>query len=396
MSIDILDEAKCSEEEAKAAALLSRCRSHMLINHESSICFFSSLAMRLKLKPDWTIQTAYVDGVHLGFNPLFIQSLTQKEIMGLVVHEVLHIALLHQVRKGHRNHEKFNVAADLSINDIVLEAGLTLPKDVCIVGQGPFENFPKGLSAEQYYDILPDAPPNPNGGVAGYGVGCGEVRTPGDGSASAVSESEGEWKVAVAQAQNAAKQRGNMSAGLARLVGEVLEPKQNYKEILREFLSSHAKNDSTWRRPNRRFIHENIYLPSNYSEELGDIAIALDTSGSIGAKELQIFASELEAILGAYRCSCNIIYFDAAVHNEHTWETSDGPLVLQPKGGGGTRFEPVFEWVENHEKEFVCLVVLTDLFGSFPKNNPEVSTLWVTYANPKGIAPFGRTIPLSQ
>jgi predicted metal-dependent peptidase len=212
---------------------------------------------------------------------------------------------------------------------------------------------------------------------------------PGDGSPAACKEAEADAAVAVSQAERVAQQRGELPGGIARLVEQVLEPKVDWRETLREFVSRFARNDYSWAHPNRRFIHHGLYLPGLRSEELGDVVLAVDTSGSIGGKVLARFASEAEGILQSYDCALTILYHDAQIQHVQTWRSTDGPLMLELKGGGGTDHHVVFEWVAEQGVDPACLVCLTDLESSFPEEPPGYPVLWATVGAGATKAPFG-------
>jgi predicted metal-dependent peptidase len=192
---------------------------------------------------------------------------------------------------------------------------------------------------------------------------------------------EAEWQVAVAQAEQVAQQRGELPGGLGRLVQQVLNPHVDWREVLREFVSRNARNDYAWSPPNRRLIHAGLYLPGVRSEELGDVVLAVDTSGSIGQKQLDRFAGEAQGILDAYACELTIVYHDSAIQDIGHWTPADGPLVLAPKGGGGTDHRPVFEWIEKQSLTPTCLICLTDMDTIFPDTAPDYPVLWASTGN---------------
>jgi predicted metal-dependent peptidase len=175
-------------------------------------------------------------------------------------------------------------------------------------------------------------------------------------------------------------------------VEQVLRPKVDWKEVLREFISRHARNDYSWSPPNRRFVHRGLYLPGLRSEELGDLVVAVDTSGSVGGPMLARFAAEVRGILEAFDANLTVLYHDARVQHVQTWQRSDGPLVLEPRGGGGTDHAPVFEWVERNGVEPAALVCLTALHTCFPAQAPGYPTLWCAVNNPHPRAPFGQVL----
>ena len=228
---------------------------------------------------------------------------------------------------------------------------------------------------------------------------CGGVIDPTDdsGSPSDPAEArqlEAEWSVNVAAAQQAAKRRGTLSAGLERIIGETLTPAVDWKAALREFIARPAKRDYNWKRPNRRHIHAGLYLPSLHSLEIGDIVAAVDTSGSIDQATLTRFASELDDIARQGAASVTILYHDSDVVKVEHWTPDDGPLTLTPCGGGGTDHRPVFDWIEaNAEAPPAVFIGLTDLASRFPNTAPDYPVLWAS-TDRHAAAPFGERVEI--
>lgn len=396
--------AQRSADEAKAERAMSTARSGLILSRDAKSAFFSVLGMRLKAVPSWDCPTLVTDGTELRYNPTFFAGLTKRQQTTVVVHEIMHCAMQHHTRRESRQPRKWNIACDLAINDILSKSGYEMPQPATIPGNGEYMNFPSDLSAEQYYAMLPDEKDGDgegegNGDGSGDGSGpsdpggCGAVADAGDRAQQ--EQSQAEWKVAVAQAENVAKQRGDMPAGLQRFVGEVVHPAADWKELLRRFVSQAARNDYAWFPPNRRYIHMGFYLPSIRSEEIGEVVVAVDTSGSIGDRELAMFASELEAMTAAYDMTLRILYHDSRVASEETWTPHDGPLSLEPKGGGGTDHRPVFERVaelldEGESPE--CVICLTDGYTVFP-DGCDLPVMWCMTTGQD--APFGEVININ-
>jgi predicted metal-dependent peptidase len=382
------------EERAAAALAAARCR--LVLGRDARSCFFATLALRLLPRVDWEIDTMVTDGRHLSYCPEFVTGLGADELLGVVAHEVLHNALAHHARRGHREPERWNVACDLAVNPLLLEAGFSLPASRLLPGEGKYRDLPTGRSAEEYYGLLPaDTSGDGGGGDAGQQSdqdpgSCGGVREPGDGSPAAVRQAEADWEVAVAQAEQVARQRGPLPAGLGRLVEEVLAPAVDWRQVLRDFLSSQARNDYSWSAPNRRFLHQGLYLPGLRSEELGEVVLAVDTSGSIGPRELARFAAEVEGILMAFDCELTIIYHDSVVQRIQAWRSGEG--ALEPVGGGGTSHRCVFDWLEAEGSRPSCVVCLTDLWTEFPGEAPGVPVLWAVVGGNDRWPPFGQVV----
>lgn len=379
--------------EAAARAAMTRARTMLVLSdRDARSVFFSSLLLRLKASPDWSLPTMGTDGRRLLYNPEFTLSLGQEQLRGVLIHEVMHCVLDHQGRRGGRDPVLWNVAADLAVNPILEDSRFCLPAGALFPGQKPFEGLPKGKSADWYYAALQESGFTAQGGPGDDPGGCGGVQDAGGGGEAEAAASQAEWRVAVAQASQASQQAGKLPGDLARLVGEVLSPRVPWYEVLRRFVSSHARNDYCWSRPNRRHLAAGLYLPGMYSEELGDVAVAVDTSGSITPQLLSSFAGEAQGVLEAFDCRCTLIYCDARVHLVQEWSRQDGPLRLEAVGGGGTSHVPVFEWLEASGRQFTCLICLTDLYTAFPERHPEVPTLWCVYNNPEPHAPFGEVV----
>lgn len=394
-SAELEDRAHREESEAQAAKALSYARARLVMKGDAASAFFATVALSLTPSPCWQIHTAATDGKRLLYHPEFFTALKPEEAIGVVVHEVLHVANRHMCRREQREPQRFNVACDLAIQQYVLDAGFKLPDCAIFPGRKPFKQLPAGLSAEAYYPLLPEDLSHLGGGDDPGG--CGSVLDPGDGSPAALREAEAAANVTIAQAAHVARQRGTLPAGIARLVDAALQPKTDVAEMLRRFVTCHAKSDYCWARPNRRFVHAGLYLPSLHSEELGHVVAAFDTSGSISRAQMVRMGERLQGILETYAgCELTILFHDAEVAHVQHWTPQDGPLRLEPKGGGGTSHVPIFEYIEEHAIEPVCLVCLTDLFSSFPEHAPPYPVLWAITDNPTGKPPFGQALYLED
>jgi predicted metal-dependent peptidase len=138
-----------------------------------------------------------------------------------------------------------------------------------------------------------------------------------------------------------------------------------------------------------------LYLPSLYSEELGTVVIAVDTSCSISNREIDQFGAEVSAILEEFDTTAHVVYCDTDVQWTETFSQRDLPLKLHPKGGGGTDFRPPFEWVEDRQMEPCCLVYLTDLECSRFPEEPSYPVLWVVVGDYRQPVPFGEVLAMS-
>lgn len=376
--------------------------------------FFATLCLRLTLIPG-PVRTMATNGKVIYYNPAFVDSLTAEELQGVLAHEVLHCALGHHCRRGSRHPRLWNVAADYAINPIVLKNGMALPDGALIKQE--FD----GLSAEEIYATLRQQGSGAGSGADPGGAGGsqdGSQLQPGDGDqlnepedggfgevldatdemGNPASEAEStrqatEWAIAAEQASRTAKSCGHEPAGVDRPLEEARQSKQDWRATLRDFVSASVASDYKWFPPNRRYVSSGLYLPSVYSEGVGTIVIGVDTSGSIGDEELRQFAGEISAIADQAQPEIiHVVYCDAAVSSTQEFGPSE-PITLEPKGGGGTDFRPVFEWVSQNDIQPMCLIYLTDLCcHDYPALPPPYPVLWVT--DSRRTAPFGETIKL--
>jgi len=378
---------------SEAARHLAATRSRLILGRDAKSVFFAVLALRLKLGCDWQCETMETDGVSLHYNPAFVCGLSPDERLGVMVHEVMHNALAHVTRRGSRDRSRWNIACDLAVNPLLAEAGFTLPAGRLMPGESSYSHLATGGSAEAYYAQLPSSADETSAMDPG---GCGGVRDPTPDADPSPDSTASEWSAAVVQAQHAASARGELPSGLARGVCALVHPPADWRTLLREFLTSHARNDYSWMRPNRRFLVQGLYLPGLHSEELGEVVIAIDTSGSVSERDLATFAGEIQGILEAFDCDVVILYHDTIVQREQRWRSSDGPLMLDPLGGGGTSHECVFDWLDRSEVLPSCVVCLTDLETQFPSPSPDVPVLWAVIGDTNILPPFGQCVRIGS
>jgi len=346
--------------------------------------FFGTLALRLGTVEDPACDTAWTDGVVLGYNPDYINTLPMGQLTGLVAHEVMHLALGHHTRQGKRETHAWNVAADYAINQMLMECGFEMP--VNLLQSAAY----KGKSAEAIYDLL--------GGTANGQACPGEVRPmPGKPAPAELKLEQQAWKVAVTQATQQAKAMGKLpGCGFERAVKEALFPKVDWRAVLREFMDTAVRSDYCWMRPNPRYLSQGVYLPGLAGKDAGLIAVAIDTSGSVSEEQLEQFSAEVSAMLEEFNTTVEVIYADDQVQGHETFTQADLPLTLKLKGGGGTDFRPAFELLESRSIMPCCMVYLTDLYCSlYPEKVPDYPVLWVNTEDDlcwKNLPPFGQTI----
>ena len=400
--------------ETPTSLRIQKARTSLILDHP----FFGSLLFRLKGRECRSISTMATDGVSLFDNPDFVETLNAATLAGTLAHEVMHPALHHHVRRSGRDPKRWNVACDFAINPLLVDAGLSLPDGVLI------DNRFRGMSAEQIYNLLeseseseagqdsgkeggdqepggeesknetfPGGDSNePSAPVTEGGIGQVLDAPPPDQETPTIEEQARDWDVAVNQATTVARQAGKVPAGLNRALEGAAEAAVDWREMLRRHWSDTIPADYSWMRPNRRHVWAGIYLPGVIREGVGEVAIAVDCSGSVNARQLKLFEAELCSILDGTRPErVHVLYFDSEVQKVETYAAGQ-PVRLNPVGGGGTDFGPCFDWLDEQGIRPQTLVFLTDLYGSFPLSAPAYPVLWASTGSRR--APFGLVIPM--
>lgn len=350
----------------------------ILLNHP----FYATILLNCNKIADKSIKTAMTDGKNIHYNPEFLTEIGYEYAKTVLAHEVLHIAFMHMTRRGNRNPKKWNIACDYAINQLLANSNFSIPQDALI---SPMYN---NMSAEQIYTMLPDNDDESDNDNNDPG-GLGEVRDGAD-TQTSKDQLEQEIKQLVQQAINNGKKAGDIPGNLSTALTEVLEPRVSWREILYQFVCEIVKNDYTWKQPNSRYLSSGIYLPSLRNEEIGDIIMLVDTSGSVSQHMLNQFAGELQSILSNFARGFKVIYVDTEVANVQDIEPDD-IFNLEVKGRGGTDFEPGFQYIEEKGLDPKCVIYFTDGECSNFPDTPDYPVLWAcTDKNFK--APFGETV----
>lgn len=375
---------------------LRKCRWHLIKGYP----FFGYLALHLKLQKDET-KTMPTAGVNMQgdllYNEEYIATLPDDQLQTLLAHEACHLAFLTAIRLQHRDRKYWNIAHDFSINGILQQNNFQLNSDWL------YSHNYTGMSGEQIYDeITKDKKDTQGNGFNGnkkngtndviYGNADGQTQ---DGETP--EEIQAKWKDRLAEAVAHAKQYGKMPAGIDRYYEDILHPKNNWRQQLYKFMSDNVKYDTTFNRPNRRFIASGIYLPSQLKENI-EVVLAIDTSGSIDSKMLNDFYGELIGIRDSFNnIKITILTCDTKIHEVIEIGDNEKPEIKM-KGGGGTDFQPVFEWIQENKPTCKVLIYLTDLCGTFPSNEPQYPTLWAIHHTYRSTytPPFGEIVEIDD
>ena len=389
----------------KAEDKLTRARIQLLLNR----CFYGTLALHLKLEKDNSIPTFCTDGKKIYYNEEFVNSLKDNDIEFIMAHEILHCIFYHLSRRNNREAKRWNFAVDYAVNSILYNEFHNIPEG-CL-----YDEKYKNKTAEEIYSLLPEM----NGKGEGTGTEKGDYKRYEKGDTTIEIDSKGnikvngkeikqydvhkdikdtkenidelekDWKIQTTKSFSQSKIAGKLPAGMNIFIEELLQPKLNWKEMMKQFIVSISKSDYKWLPPNKKHIHRGMYLPSLTGENLGDIAIIVDNSGSTLDYQ-QRFFSECNSLLQQYDTNMHLLVVDTEINSYKVYNKGDS-IDLKQKGGGGTDLRVAFDYIKERGINPSVVVVLTDGYTPFPEreDNP---TLWVLT---DGCVDFDR-IPFGQ
>ncbi len=397
--------------------------------------FLGALALRLPLvaaDPSWCA-TSVTDARSLYYNPAYIDKLSLEQTQFVLAREALHCALSHFARRQHRIKSRWDIACEYSINPVLVNDGLPPPPATIVIAAY------EGMTAEEIYPFIEaddsdddtaeqtkseqDSDPSKSGSQQGKEQReGGEGKTPqnnqepqsgGDSETKPQEELDGtsgaaqpdplsasqldalstQWQQRMAGAALQAQQAGKLGGALARLVGELLQPKLPWRMLLARYMNQVARDDYSYARPSRR--EGDMIMPSLRSSQ-ANIVVVLDTSGSISSMELSEFLAEINTLKAQLRASITLHACDTVLSQDGPWifeAWEEFKLPQEFHGGGGTDFRPVFDWINLHGKSPDMLLYFTDAKGEFPSVEPHYPVLWLVKG--KEPVPWGQRIQLN-
>ena len=395
-----------ASEKNKIIEKLVTARVGLLLRHP----FFGNMATRMQLidASDWCATLA-TDGRNFYYNNDFVNKLKPKEAEFGFAHEVLHNVFDHLGRKGDRDPQLSNIAADYAVNQILKDE---------LIGEVPNwikifqDNKYRGKSYEEIYEDLYekadkidisalgellDEHLDGEGDDEGNGSGDGDKEGNGSGrpklseaEKKAIRDEIKEAMVAAAQSAGA----GKLPQGIRRLISDFTEPQMDWRELLRMNIQSILKSNFSFSRPNRKSQHSGAVLPGMTNEETIDVSVAIDMSGSISDKMAKDFLSEVKGIMDEYQdFKLDLWCFDTDVYNyaKFTGDTADEIMSYEVKGGGGTDFDVNFEYMKENDIEPKRFIMFTDGYpcGSWGDEN-YCESLFIIHGNETIIPPFGQ------
>lgn len=397
---------------------------HVALRYE----FLAAPGMTANIIRNDDIATAATDGTNHYFNANYMASLTFEERVGLCLHENGHDALGHSWRMGDRDPEFWNIAADLTLNEWLRQAGATLPKGAIYAtdiaarlaqaGCPPHER--KGLetmATEEAYDLLrkymtcdnpggnPGNQPNrkPKGKLPKPGPGEVLPAPASDDKAEKIAEQMERMQVTAERVMKQEQQRqdrgervvSQIPGFMREMLKAARQNKVDWRSATWRFVAGEQPGDAIYSKPNKKYVDDGIIMPVIEKRGVGNIAVCVDTSGSINEETVSTFLAEVQAILDTVQPqSITLIPCDMHVIDRQVEVLQPGDLIEARnwEGGGGTSFVPPFDYLDRHNVVVDRVIYLTDMMGTFPKD-PGIPTLWVSTSNVDK-APFGDVISI--
>ena len=359
--------------------------------------FIAAVMTRVKREVSDKVPTAATNGTWVRFNPTWCEPLTDEELFGLTLLESCHVVLMHMWRREGRDPKIWNVANDALINAYIKSRGWQLPKG------GVHLNWVKEEHSSEYvYNKLKEQQQQQqqSGGGSGDGedgdgdgIGGGGFDGQGDLEDAQDEATRVDMEATIMASAKMAKDCGQGSSLIDRVLENVGPPNVRWQDVLRSMMTESAAADYSYLRPSRRFIGSGLYMPSLRSDVLGGLAIGFDTSGSMGQQECDQIAAELRAIVDDLQPAfVEVVYCDYDVTHTERFER-DEVLALHPRGGGGTRFQPVFKHFAETGERYAGLIYFTDMEGNLAEcEEPDMPVVWadIGYSHPK--EPFGTRV----
>jgi predicted metal-dependent peptidase len=350
----------------------SRVKTKLLVDHP----YFGTLASALEIVVNDNIESFTSHGKRFEYREDFFKSLSDDQVAFSLANASMHGVLSHPVRIANRSPWLWYTACDHAINNMLIDNEFVPPSKIT------YDPRFRGKYAEEIYEMLLDT------------ITRNDLNDKDNDSRRSDESLEDKLEVAQREilsqnALNKAQDMQSLPQGLERLIPIIPKSVIDWRTQLRDTIGGYYVSDYTIIPPSKKLLYQGIYLPGAYSRHL-ELAIAIDSSGSVDEGLLGEFIAEIESItelFGSY--SIELMVCDDRVRSHQKFMS--GELISYTlEGGGGTDFSPVFEMIESWMVAPKVLLYFTDLDGKFPLSEPHYETLWIAPHEIK--VPFGRVI----
>jgi len=357
--------------------------------------FFGLLLMHMKFALDPNIGTAATDGERVYFDPKFLDKISDRELVFIMMHEIMHVALRHTSRTGDRDDFLFNIACDIVVNSNILQAAGGDLSSITLSQYGESMHLtPKGdegshYTAEEVYEMFSSLSASRRKQLKhGFADDHSRWGTADDEALDAL------WKNRIRDALEACRTRGGQTGrgtiplGVERKIEELMHPKTDWRVLLNDFVQEEV-TDYSFLPPDRRFSDSPFLLPDFNETEttVKNILFMIDTSASMSKKEITQAYSEIKGAIDQFGGNLEgwLGFFDAAVVPPIPFTDENEFRIIRPKGGGGTDFGVIFDYIrrEMAEREIASIIILTDGCAPFPEESAAmgIPVLWMINNN---------------
>ena len=369
---------------------ISQAKAKLLVDYP----YFGTLASKVELVLNENIESFKSDGKVLEYNDDYLGDLEINELEFIFANAAMHNSLAHENRKNGRSGWLWQMATDMAINDMLVENGLELP-----YGAQYRVRF-RGMYAEEIYIELKSDMLRDDEDLEYEADDAADIE-PNDKQDKEKPQTKEELQEEIVQEQLAAEEaisllesefhKGEAPSYIDRFFKLDFLGKIDWRDELKSALDRYFKDDYLLIPPNKKFISQGIYLPSTTSQTFR-LVIAVDSSGSVEEELLSEFLSEVNFLMSLVsHYQIELIVCDEKIHSHKTFYSGE-TLEVEIKGGSGTSFRPVFEFVESEFDDVKLLLYFTDLEGKFPLEEPPYNVKWIT---PKlEDVPFGEVVVL--
>jgi predicted metal-dependent peptidase len=387
---------------------LDRTKSKLFMGSDAA--FLAPLMCSLEFRWTYSIPTAATDGLTIWWNPVDFMGCTERGRVSSLLHELGHVMRLHNVRRGDRKMDDWNKAGDIAINRGLIKEGYGID-GWKYPGLGETPECPFEVEEDIYDWLQSQCAPAPKGntpGLPGQGAGqpqqgpggtctCSGVFTPAGGSAGAQQVANN--VVGAISAADQAKNPGSVPGRVREIIKKFLEPVVPWETVVLRWLVDKLDRTWTWRRPNRRYRHAGIYLPSRFTDDkrLQHVMCFEDVSGSVGEKESIRFNSELKYLWERFKPKkLTIVQFDTKIQKVDVLSEGDVFAEIEIIGRGGTCLKEVRQMIIDEKPDAV--IIFTDMYVTPMEELPHGvlnvrdDLLWIAVDNKAAEVPFGRLI----
>lgn len=384
--------------------------------------FYGMLLMHMRMNISEEKENAWSDlNDRLYFNPDFLEQTSDRELDYVLMHLLLHVILKHLNRKGDFEDGRYDEAADIVVNSNILYAH---SGDMNSISLGSFGGVQPHLTpggddgwkytVEEVYQMLKQSLNDESshsgqdehagekkfdsGSHAGWDEHVREKKS--DGGDECLQDSI--WQERVIQAvfamqkRNVLKNTGQIPAFAERYLENLKKPQIDWRTILAEFVQEEI-NDYSLCPPDRRFDGSPFFLPDFNEKEyrVEKVLFMIDTSGSMSDAEITQCYSEIKGAMEQFNGKLEgwMGFFDAAIVEPKPFIDESEFIAIRPEGGGGTRFDLIFDYVTEKMAEDlpVSIVILTDGYAKFPDEREAcgIPVLWII-DNEEVTPPWGK------